>query len=70
MLLRPINSLADLAGSMREIGAYAALALIVPGGSLIVFSVWACRRRGWLTPRALRALAAIAALGTGLILPG
>lgn len=70
MLLRPINSLADLAGSMREIGAYAALALIVPGGSLIAFSVWACRRRGWLTPRTLRALAAIAALGTGLIFPG
>lgn len=69
MLLRPINSVAELA-KMREIGAYALVALIVPGGSLIAFYLWACRRRGWLAPRTRRALATIAALGTGLILPG
>jgi hypothetical protein len=70
MLLRPINSLAQTCGSMRELGAYAVVALIVPGGSLIALSLWAFRHRGSLTARTLRALAGVAALGTGLILPG
>ena len=51
MLLRSITSLAPLTGSPREIGLYAALALIVPGGSLIAFSLWAFRHRGGLAAR-------------------
>jgi hypothetical protein len=70
MLRRPINSPAQLSGSMRKLGAYAAVALIVPGGSLIAFAHWASQHRGWLTARTWRALFAIAALGTGLIFPG
>jgi hypothetical protein len=70
MVLRLINSLAQFSGSLRKLGAYAAVALIVPGGSLIVFTLWAFGHRGWLTTRTWRALVAVVALGTGLIVPG
>jgi drug/metabolite transporter (DMT)-like permease len=70
MLLRAINSLAQPLTSMRALGAYVAVALIVPGGSLIAFTVWAFRHRGWLTARTWRTLAGVAALGTGLMFPG
>ncbi len=55
---------------MRKLGAYAAVALIVPGGSVIAFAMWASQHRGWLKPRTWRSLFALVALGTGLILPG
>ena len=48
MLLRTITSLPPLSSSTRELGLYAAVALIVPGGSLIAFFLWALRNRGWL----------------------
>lgn len=70
MLHRPINCPAQLSGSMRKLGAYAAVALLVPGGSLIAFTMWAFGHRGWLTTRTWRALVAVVALGTGLIFPG
>jgi hypothetical protein len=70
MLRRPINSPVQLSGSMRKLGAYAAIALIVPGGSLIAFTLWACGNRGWLTTRTWRAVVAVVTLGTGLIVPG
>jgi hypothetical protein len=70
MLLRAINSLAQPTASMRAVGAYVAVALIVPGGGLIAFTVWACRHRVRLTARTWRTLVAVAALGTGLIFPG
>ena len=70
MLRRAINSRTELSASMRKLGAYAAVALIVPGGSLIAFALWASQQRGWLTARTWRAVFALAALGTGLFLPG
>ncbi|HEY6823996.1 MAG TPA: hypothetical protein VI195_06115 [Steroidobacteraceae bacterium] len=69
MLRRLSNSPAQFSGSMRKLGAYAAVALLVPGGSVIAFVLWTSQR-GWLTPRTWRALFALAALGTGLIVPG
>ncbi len=54
MPLRPMTSLGHLCSSMRELGPYAAVALIVPGGSVIAFWLWASRHRGWLTARARR----------------
>ena len=48
MLLRSLTSLAPLSTSTRELGLYAAVALIVPGGSLIALLLWAFRHRGWL----------------------
>ena len=70
MLPRTMNSLAQPSAALRALGAYAAVALIVPGGSLIAFTLWASRHSGWLTARTWRALLAVAALGTGLIFPG
>jgi hypothetical protein len=70
MLRQLINSPGQLSGSMRKLGAYAAVALLVPGGSLIAFILWASQQRAWLSPRAWRTLFALAALGTGLIVPG
>ena len=70
MLLRSINSLSQSSSPIRVLGAYAAVALIVPGGSLIAFFLWASRHRRWPTVRAWRALVAVAALGTGLMFPG
>ena len=67
---RPFNSPARLSGSMRKVGACAAVALLVPGGSIIAFAMWASQHRGWFTPRTWRAVFAVVALGTGLIVPG
>ncbi len=54
MLLRPVTSLGHLWSSMRVLGPYAAVALIVPGGTLIAFWLWAMRHRGWATARPRR----------------
>ena len=70
MLLRTITSLPPLSSSTRELGLYAAVALIVPGGSLIAFFMLALRHRGWLTSPNWRTVFRIAALGTSLIFPG
>jgi len=48
MLLRSLTSLDPSSGLTRQLGLYAAVALIVPGGSVIAFLLWALRHRGWL----------------------
>jgi hypothetical protein len=70
MLLRRMKSLTLPADSMRKLGTYLAVALIVPGGSLIAFFMLALRHRGWLTSPNWRTVVRIAALGTSLIFPG
>ena len=70
MLLRRMKSLAPPCGSMRKLGACVAVALIVPGGSLIAFVMLALRHRGWPTGPSWRTVVRIAALGTSLIFPG
>jgi hypothetical protein len=57
MALLPINSIGRLGRSAREIGPYAALALLLPGGSLIAGLLWTVRHRSWLAAHA-RAIAA------------
>lgn len=69
MLLQRMKSLTLPSGSVRKLGAYVAVALIVPGGSVIAFFMWALRNRGGLTGPNLRTVVRIAALGTSLILP-
>lgn len=39
------KSLASLGVLNRELGVYAAIALLIPGGSLIALCVWALRHR-------------------------
>jgi hypothetical protein len=60
---------ARLTRPARELGSYAAIELVLPGGSLIALSLWAFRHRAWLGARARRALAEILAFGVRLIFP-
>jgi hypothetical protein len=47
--------LGRLAGVLRTLGPYAAIELLVPGGTLIALAVWAFRNRASLAARARRA---------------
>ena len=58
-----------LVRSIRELGAYPAIALMLPGGTLIALSLWMLRHRTWLAARARRGLAALLAFAVGLIFP-
>lgn len=50
-------------------GMILAIALLLPGGTLIAFALWAFQRAGVTTPLP-RSLLIAAALGASLILPG
>jgi hypothetical protein len=60
MLFRTMNLSAYLAasmrvaGSMRALGPYAVVALVVPGGCLIALLLWAFRNRAFLMGRVRR----------------
>jgi hypothetical protein len=60
---------AVLAGSIRGLGPYAAIELILPGGSLIALSVWALRDRPWATTELRRVLVTVALVAVALIFP-
>ena len=59
-----------LARRARELGPYTAIALILPGGSLIALAAWAFRHRPPITAPLSRLLVIAAAFGAALILPG
>jgi len=59
-----------LAHMVRELGPYTAIALILPGGSLIALAAWAFRHRPLVTAQLGRLLVMVAAFGVALILPG
>jgi hypothetical protein len=62
MLLPRINWITRLGGPMRGLGPYAAIELLVPGGSLIVLSLWVFRNRAWFIARVRRSLSRFTAL--------
>ena len=64
-----VKPVAELAGSLRTQGAYAALALLIPGGNLIALSVWALRGRASASRHLRRTLAMAAAVAVALIYP-
>jgi hypothetical protein len=53
-LSRLRKSLAGLGALNRELGVYAAIALLIPGGSLIALCVWALRHREASHSKAVR----------------
>jgi len=55
------NWIIRLAGALRALGPYAAIELLVPGGTLIALAVWAFRNRQSLIARARRASASLKA---------
>ena len=50
-----IHWIVRLAGALRGLGPYAAIEMLVPGGTLIALGVWAFRNRQSLVARARRA---------------
>ena len=44
-----------IAGVLRELGPYAAIELVLPGGTLIALAIWAIRHRRSSAARARRA---------------
>ncbi len=50
-----INWIVRLAGALRALGPYAAIELLVPGGTLIALAIWVFRNRASLAARARRA---------------
>ncbi len=61
-MLARIGWITRLGGPIRGLGPYAAIELLVPGGSLIVLSLLAFRHRAWLIAQLRRRLATFAAL--------
>jgi hypothetical protein len=55
--------------TVRGLGPYTALALIVPGGSLIALAAWAFRRRTPVVASVGRLFIIAAAFAAALILP-
>jgi hypothetical protein len=52
---------------MRELGPYAAIALVLPGGSLIALAVWIFQRRAMVVAALRRLLVVAAAMGGALL---
>jgi hypothetical protein len=45
-----------IARPLRVLGPYAAIELVVPGGTLLALSLWAFRHRAWFSARVRRAV--------------
>ena len=64
------TAMSRLAARVRELGPYAAVALILPGGSLIALAMWTLRYRASFTPSPWRMLVVVTAVGAALTFPG
>jgi len=60
----------SVAKRLRELGPYAAIALVLPGGSLIALAAWSFRHHPRVAAHLGRVLAIVATFGVALILPG
>jgi len=54
MLVPRLNWIGRFATALRKLGPYAVIGLLVPGGTLILVSLWAFRHRPWFAARASR----------------
>jgi hypothetical protein len=70
MLISRIKWRSRLATALRELGPYAAIGLVLPGGTLILASLWALRHRRWLATHARRMLAVVLLVGATTIVLG
>lgn len=67
--MRSLRSMAALTGPMRELGPYAVIGLLVPGGSLIALGMWAFRNRAWAARHLGRVLVIVVAMAAALAFP-
>jgi hypothetical protein len=70
MLVPRVNWMRRLTLGLRELGPYAALGLVLPGGSVILASLWAFRHRRWLLAHAHRTLIIVMVVGAGVVVRG
>jgi hypothetical protein len=75
MALPRFNWMTRAVVALRAIGPYAAIELLLPGGTLIALSLWAFRHRSSIAARARRARARLRVLttqrrGSSSVLPG
>ena len=61
---RPVTA---IAASLRELGPYAAIGLVVPGGSLIALAMWIYRHRAHTARHLSRVLVIVLALAAALV---
>ena len=59
-----------LATRLRELGPYTAIAMLVPGGSLIALAAWTFRHRPLVAAQLGRLLLVVGAFGAAMLLPG
>jgi hypothetical protein len=69
MLAFRTHWIARLRTRLHELGPYVAIALALPGGSVLLASLWVFRHRRWMLAQAQRTLIIVSALGAGVILP-
>jgi hypothetical protein len=62
MLVPRANLMTRFATTLRATGPYVAIALTMPGGTVMLVSFWAFRHRQWFASHAHRALAVLTAL--------
>jgi hypothetical protein len=65
----PAVKLPRLASSMRGLGPYAVIGLLLPGGSLIALCLWIMRHRNWTALERRRIVVMVVALSGMLIFP-
>ena len=58
-----------LARCIRELGSYCEMALILPGGNLILLALLMLQHRAWLAARARRGLSAAWTAAVRLVFP-
>jgi hypothetical protein len=56
MFVLHINWRSRLTAALRELGPYAAIGLVLPGGTVLLASLWAFRHRRWFLAHARRML--------------
>jgi hypothetical protein len=68
MLVARVKWISGLTAAWRELGPYAAIALLLPGGTLIVVSLWILQHRLWFFAHVRRSLTiALALLATVVV---
>jgi hypothetical protein len=70
MLVSRFNRMSHLTAALRKPGAYVAIGLALPGGTLILASWWAIRHRLWFAAHARRLLTMVLAVGVTIFIPG
>ena len=70
MLFSRVNWMSRLTTALRKLGPYAAIGLVLPGGTVLLASWWAFRHRPWFATHARRLLAIVLALGATIMISG